>query len=234
MNRPPALTARAVPVAVLCTVALLAALLTAGGATSAAPPAAAHHHEHGAHANRPMNAREVAFHDGMRKLWEDHVTWTRLAIVAFSDGSQGFPETAGRLLQNQVDLGNAVRPFYGDRAAERLTALLRDHITIAVELLQAAKSGDTDAFEAARARWYANSDEIADLLSSLNPKAWPRPVVRSMMRTHLDQTLTEAADELGGDYAGSVAAYDAIHDHILVMADTLSAGIMAQFPHRFR
>jgi hypothetical protein len=232
MTRPSAsVSSRVVPVAVLCTVALLVALVTGGGATSAsAHPDAAHH----GHARHELTARQVAFHDQMRKLWEDHVTWTRLAIVSFADGSDGFPATAGRLLQNQADLGAAIQPFYGPRAGDRLTALLRDHITIAVELLQAAKGGDTAAFETARARWYANADQVADHLSSLNPRAWPRPAVRAMMRTHLDQTLTEAADELAGDYAGSVAAYDAIHAHILEMADTLSAGIIDQFPRRFR
>ena len=232
MPRPSAsVSSRAVPAAVLCTVALLVALVTGGGATSAsAHPDAAHH----GHARHALTARQVAFHDQMRKLWEDHVTWTRLAIVSFADGSDGFPATAGRLLQNQADLGAAIQPFYGPRAGDRLTALLRDHITIAVDLLRAARGEDTTAFGTARARWYANADQVADHLSSLNPGAWPRPVVRAMMRTHLDQTLTEAADELAGDYAGSVAAYDAIHAHILEMADTLSAGIIDQFPRRFR
>jgi hypothetical protein len=87
----------------------------------------------------PRNAAQVAFHDAMRKLWEDHVTWTRLAIVTFAAGYGGFDATAGRLLDNQDDIGNAIKPFYGDAAGEQLTALLTDHITIAVEILQKAK-----------------------------------------------------------------------------------------------
>ena len=58
--------------------------------------------------------------------------------------------------------------------------------------------------------------------------------MRSDMRTHLDQTLAEAAHELHGQYAASVADYEGIHAHILMMADQLSAGIIAQFPSRFR
>jgi hypothetical protein len=233
MNRSVHRTVRPVPVLLLAVVALLVAVLAGGTGTH--DPAHAESHQHDvASAGHALTAQQAAFHDQMRKLWEDHVTWTRLAIVTFADGSDGFAPTASRLLQNQVDIGDALEPFYGARAGDTLTALLHDHITIAVELLQAARNGDDEAFATARGRWYANSDAVSDHLSSLNPKAWPRPVVRAMMRTHLDQTLTEAADELGGDYPGSVAAYDAIHEHILEMADTLSAGIISQFPQHFR
>ena len=181
----------------------------------------------------PHNAAQVAFHDAMRKLWEDHVTWTRLAIVTFADGSAGFPATAARLLQNQVDIGDAIKPFYGDEAGAQLTALLHDHITIAVEILQAAKAGDTDAFNDASDRWYANANDIADFLSAANPRFWPNATMRADMKTHLDQTLTEAADELAGDYAASVADYEPVHHHILALADTLSRGIIGQFPSHF-
>ena len=173
------------------------------------------------------------FHDGMRKLWEDHVTWTRLAIVTFADGSGGFGPTAGRLLQNQIDIGDAIKPYYGDAAGDRLTALLHDHITIAVEVLQAAKADDATGFASAKTRWYANADDIADFLAAANPKAWPADAMRAAMRTHLDQTLTEASDELQGHYAASITDFEAIHAHILMMADQLSAGIIQAFPARF-
>src|SRR5262249_30987223 len=181
----------------------------------------------------PHNAAQVAFHDAMRKLWEDHVTWTRLAIVTFADGSAGFSATAARLLQNQVDIGDAIKPFYGDEAGAQLTALLRIHILIAVEILQAAKDRDNSAFNDASARWYANANDIADFLSAANPRFWPNAMLRADMKTHLDQTLTEAADELAADYTASVADYEHVHLHILALADTLSSGLIGQFPSHF-
>jgi len=189
--------------------------------------------QHGHVGARALTRKQVVFHDQMRKLWEDHVTWTRLAIVTFADGSAGFDATATRLLQNQADIGNAIKPFYGSAAGTRLTALLHDHITVAVELLQDAKAGDTAAFDAAKTRWYANANDIADFLSTANPHFWPRKTMRAAMKTHLDQTLAEAVAELGADYPASVAAYEAIHLHILDMADLLSSGIIGQFPRRF-
>ena len=217
--------------------ALLSALvgvLVVRAPAEAAPAATSTGHHHGPGLLTPRNARQVAFHDQMRKLWEDHITWTRLAIVTFADSSAGFSATADRLLQNQTDIGNAVKPFYGQAAGDQLTALLREHILIAVDLLQAAKAGDNAAFEAARTRWYANANAIADFLSAANPRFWPRATMREAMKAHLDQTLAEAAHELAGDYAASVADYEVVHAHILGMADLLSSGIMRQFPHRFR
>ncbi len=212
--------------------ALLVLALPQGDADASAPPA---HDHHGAHsAVIPRTTAQLAFHDGMRKLWDDHVTWTRLAIVTFADGSNGFSASATHLLQNQVDIGNAIKPFYGDAAGNQLTGLLHDHITIAVEILQAAKAGDSATFADADTRWYANSDAIADFLAAANPRHWDQDTMRAMMRTHLDQTLSEASHELGGDYTASVADYEAIHAHMLEMADVLSSGIMAQFPGKVR
>lgn len=180
-----------------------------------------------------MTPAQAAFHDQMRKLWEDHVTWTRLAIVTFADGSGGLDATAARLMKNQVDIGDAIKPFYGDAAANQLTALLQDHISIAVQLLQAAKGGDDAAFQRAKTAWYANANDIADFLARANPRYWPQDTMRAAMKAHLDQTLAEASHELTGDYAGSVADYDEIHHHILGMADVLSSGIIGAFPNRF-
>jgi len=230
MNQPTARALRPVPVSVLAVVALVAALLAGSVGTHDAAHADAHANHVATHA---MTSGQVAFHDQMRKLWEDHVTWTRLAIVTFADGSNGFDATATRLLQNQVDIGNAIKPFYGSAAGNQLASLLHDHIAIAVELLQAAKAGDNAAFDDANTRWYANANDIADLISSLDPAVWPDAAMRDMMKVHLDQTLAEASHELGGNYAASVADYEAIHEHILEMADSLSSGIIKQFPGSF-
>jgi hypothetical protein len=174
-----------------------------------------------------------AFHDGMRKLWEDHITWTRLVIVSIANDLPDTDPTVQRLLQNQVDVGDAIKPFYGEAAGNQLTALLTDHILIAAEILQAAKNGDTAAQNDAITRWYANADDIAEFLHAANPKKWPLEEMKAMMREHLDLTLQEAVAYLNGDHAASIAAYDQVHIQILEMADMLSEGIIRQFPNKF-
>lgn len=175
----------------------------------------------------------LGFHDAMRKLWEDHVTWTRLYIVSAAADLPDRELVAQRLLQNQVDIGNAVKPFYGEQAGEALTALLTDHILIAVEVVDAAKAGDTARFDDALTRWYANGNDIAAFLNSANPKNWPLADMQAGMKMHLDLTLQEASSRLQGNFEQDIRDYDAVHEHILGLADLLSDGIMKQFPSRF-
>jgi len=197
------------------------------GALATAP---SHADAHGATATR------TAFHDAMRVLWEDHIVWTRQFIVSAATEAENLPDTGptvDRLLANQTDIGNAIKPFYGEAAGDALTELLREHILTAADIIAAAKAGDGEAVEAASAAWYANADEIATFLSEANPRNWPLDEMKAHMKSHLDLTLEEAVARLEGRYADDIAAYDKVHADILEMADMLSAGIIAQFPSRF-
>lgn len=211
--------------------ATAAIAISGAGAGHASSTYGAQDHAHGNAS--AVTAKQQAFHDGMRKLWEDHITWTRMAIVSFAADAPDLKATEARLLANQVDIGNAIKPYYGKAAGKALTKLLKEHIIGAVELMTAAKSGDDTATAKAKAAWYANGNEIADFLSAANPKGWSKQAMRSMMKGHLDQTLDEAVNRLHGRFAADIRDYDRIHRHILTMADALSDGIMRQFPKRF-
>ena len=171
---------------------------------------------------------------GMHKLWEDHIVYTRNFIISFAGNLPDQDAVSARLLQNQVDIGDAIKPFYGDAAGSQLTSLLKDHILGAVEILKAAKAGDKAATDAAVTKWQANGDQIAMFLSNANPKNWPAATMKSEMRQHLDLTLKEATDRLGGNYAADIKDYDEVHHHILGLADALTDGIVKQFPDRFK
>lgn len=180
-----------------------------------------------------QSSKATALHDNMRTLWEDHGSWTRLAIVAFADNSPDLQQTEDRLLANQADIGNAIKPYYGEDAGNKLTDLLKQHIQTAVGVLQAAKSGDPAQLDQAKAAFYANGNQIADFLTTANPRNWPRDAVQNMMKTHLDQVVQMGSDELTHHYAESVNEWNAYRDHFLEIADTLSGGIVKQFPNRF-
>ena len=125
MNPVEALRRRRVSAPAIVLIALTSAALAVTTSGAHETHAAGAHHEaligtHGhaapAHA---LTARQLAFHDAMRKLWEDHITWTRLAIVSFAGGLPDLQATEARLLANQVDIGNAIKPYYGRTAGNR-------------------------------------------------------------------------------------------------------------------
>jgi len=173
------------------------------------------------------------FQDTMRRLWSDHVAYTRLFIVDAAGGTADKNATTQRLLQNQADIGNAAAEFYGRAAGDRLTALLKDHILIAANIVAAAKAGDNAKVTSENKRWHDNATDLAKFLHGANPKNWPEATLQSALFMHLDQTLNEASHQLKGDYAASIKDYDAAMDHMLMVADILSNGIMAQFPAKF-
>ena len=168
----------------------------------------------------------------LRKLWSDHVIWTREYIVAAVAGTPDANAAAGRLLKNQEDIGEAIVPYYGKGAGAKLTDLLKQHILIAVDLVAAAKSGDQKAFATHDARWTANIGEIAAFLSGANPN-WPERDVLDLLALHLKLTKDETVARITSDWTADVKAFDDIFTEILVVADTIHDGLVAQFPDRF-
>jgi hypothetical protein len=171
--------------------------------------------------------------NAMRKLWEEHIVYTRNYIISALANLEDASAIAQRLLRNQDDIGNAIKPYYGDAAGDKLASLLRDHIMIATEVVKAAKDGDTAALETANKKWYANADEIAIFLSGANP-AWQKSDLMDVLHKHLEFTTTEVVSRIKKDWASDIDAYDKGHEHMLMFADKLSSGIEKQFPKKFK
>ena len=180
----------------------------------------------------PLTPKAAALKQDMRKLWTDHVVWTRAYIVAAIGDQPESQAAANRLMKNQEDIGNAVGTIYGAPAGTQLTSLLKEHITIAVDLIKAAKAGDKAGQQKADASWQQNGLAIADFLSKANPN-WPRARLEELMKVHLSTTTAAVVARLNKNWDEDVRAYDEVYRHILMMADALSDGIIKQFPDKF-
>ncbi len=175
----------------------------------------------------------VDLRNAMRKLWEDHIEYTRNFIISALGGLEDTGKIAERLLMNQDDIGNAIKPIYGEEAGKKLSSLLRDHILIAADIVTAAKAGDNEGVAKGQKRWQQNADDIAVFLSSAN-SAWPLQSLKDMLYVHLALTTTEVVSRLKKDWPADIEAYDRGHAHMLMFADMLSDGIIKQFPDKFR
>jgi hypothetical protein len=178
----------------------------------------------------PMAKEDLRF--TMRKLWEDHIVYTRNYIISALSNLPDSGAIAERLLSNQDEIGAALKPYYGDEAGNKLATLLRDHIKIATVVVGAAKAGDKMALDKAQADWGANADAIAAFLSGANP-AWTKMELADMLHKHLDLTTGEVTSRLNKDWKADVDYYDKGHAHMLMFADVLTNGIVKQFPEKF-
>jgi hypothetical protein len=168
----------------------------------------------------------------MRKLWEDHIVYTRNYVISATSNLPDAQPVLDRLLRNQDDIGNAIAPYYGADAAKKLSTLLREHITIAGAVVKAAMAGDQTTLKAQQDKWSANGKSIAVFLSGANPN-WKQADLEQMMQMHLDLLTKQVTARINKDWAADIKAYDDGTDHILKMADALSDGIEKQFPDKF-
>ena len=182
--------------------------------------------------SKVYSQKEVDLQKAMRKLWTDHTVWTRLYILESLNDSPAASAAATRLLKNQEDIGNAIKPLYGDAAGTQLTALLKEHILIAVAIINDVKAGNATAQAADEANWTRNADDISAFLAGANPN-WPLPAVKDLMYMHLSTTKAELVARYTENYPADVQAWDAVYTHILTMSDALSDGIVKQFPTKF-
>ena len=228
-------TRRLIPLALATLVAgATAVVAVAHSSGTHAETGPAHHHGVAVvHGDRGISSQELTLRTTMDRLWQEHVVWTRLAIISLTTSAPDTKAAVARLLRNQTDIGNAVKPFYGAAAGKQLTGLLRQHILIAADLIAAAQKGDGAGVPAQQARWTKNADEIAALLSNGNPRFWKLRAMKTMMHDHLRLTTDEVVARLKGDWAADVKAYDLVEREILHMSEMLADGLVAQFPTRF-
>jgi len=181
----------------------------------------------------PPGEAAVELRLSMRKLWEEHLVYTRNYIISALAELPDAEAVAQRLMRNQDDIGNAVKPYYGSDAGNKLGGLLRDHIKVAAEVVQAATSGEKENLAASQKKWTANAMKLAEFLSDANPKL-SRSHFEEMLQKHLDLTTGEVVARLKRDWTTDIRAYDAGHAHMLMFSDALVDGIVEQFPEKFQ
>jgi hypothetical protein len=170
--------------------------------------------------------------EDMRILWNDHVIWTHNYIVSAVDGLEDQDKVLERLLQNQKDIGNAIKPLYGEKAGNQLADLLTEHIVIAGKIVEAAKAGNQKEVEKLNKEWYRNADDITTFLTSANPD-WSQKELKELLYMHLGFVTKEAVARIKKDWMQNIESFDKGRAHIFHLADALTEGIVKQFPEKF-
>lgn len=185
--------------------------------------------------SRSINKRvgsELNLYFTLRKLWADHVFYTRNYVLDAATDHPATQVVAKRLLKNQEEIGDALGQFYGGAVAKAVADLLKEHILIAVDIVTAARLNDTEHFKELDSKWHKNADDIAKALSDLNP-AWSYKTMQRMLYDHLSILTHQVSAHLKKDWQGDINAFDKGFNQILDMAVELAQGLIMQFPARF-
>ena len=170
----------------------------------------------------------------MRKLWAEHMEWTYATVDAFFHDQSGLNAKLNRLLQNQQDIGEAIKPYFGNQAGDKLSALLTEHIQLAVPVLSAAQDGDDPALTDALDNWYANAQEVGDHFAAINPEVWGKTKLRDMWKTHITQTVGYSVALLQNNLEDAIVKYQEAYDHMMGMGDIMAEGIAKKSPDSFK
>ena len=169
--------------------------------------------------------RAVKLSQDMRRVWMEHVWWTRNVIIGIISNLPGNAEYTARLLQNPADMANVFAPNFGVFPRQQFIDLFSTHLKQGAAIVEAAKAGNMDLVETLQVQWHQNSDQIAAMFATLSP-CYRFEEVRCMMYTHLRLTTDEAVQNLSGQYAEEVKTFDKIQAEALMMADYFTSGIV--------
>jgi hypothetical protein len=180
--------------------------------------------------------RAARFRASQRKLWEDHVWRTRNLII-----SRLATPILGDLIpvlnwlqQNQTDIGNSFKTFYGNAYGDQLANLLHAHVNIAVDVVNAAViAGFVDENGPNYLLWRANATEIAQQYASVN-KHLSFAKLNEMLQVHLDLTAAEVDARLIADWNADIASFDAGETHMLMFSDYVANGTVENFERKFK
>lgn len=125
-----------------------------------------------------------------------------------------------------------VKRVYGEIAGDTYSQLVKEHLLIAADLVNAAIAGNEQAAMDAERKWYDNADQIAHFLSSVN-RFLDEEAVRGMFYEHLDLTKQEAIFMINIDYQKDIEVYDKIEKQAREMADTIADAMIMLYPTMF-
>lgn len=164
-----------------------------------------------------------------RQLWIEHVLWTRDFIKSDLSSLEDKDVVLERLLKNQDDIGNSIKPYYGEEAGNKLAVLLREHIEVAVQVVDTAKVGNKADLDKYNKLWYENAGQIADFLNSANPN-YSNKTLKDMLHKHLQSITDQAVARVNKDWKSNIESYDKGQEHMINFDDVLSNGIIKQLP----
>lgn len=174
------------------------------------------------------NYGQINLMNELRKLWKEHIIWTRLFIISALAGLPDLDVVTKRLLRNPSDFANVLEIFYGRQKGDTFRSLLEEHLKIAGSIVENAGRQNTKAVDQYSKLWYRNADQIAAFLAGINP-AWSEDEWKNLMHDHLRMTADMVTARLSEEYLKDSIIFDMAQEQVLTMADVMASGMIKQF-----
>lgn len=182
----------------------------------------------------PYSESAVNFRIYLRSLWEYQVTWTRSYIVSVMSGLDEVSVIEDNLIENQGRAGEAIKPYYGNLFGNILAGLLKKHVVIAIEIINATKSGNVKEIRKAKQKGRANANKVAFYLSLSGNPLLNKQTLKDLFYQHLDYIVMQADYRMKKDLTAEKKVYDDALEHAIKIADLLSEAVIQQFPEKFK
>ncbi|UVJ41830.1 hypothetical protein NVV94_14010 [Pseudomonas sp. LS1212] len=169
----------------------------------------------------------------LRDLWVEHIFWTRTYATANQSGnSQQATTASAEVVANATTIANSLAPLYGQPAADQLLKLLAGHWGAVKHYSDATVGKKAAGKEAAVSELTSNAKAIATFLAKANPNL-PQASLVTILSAHGGHHVVQIDELAKKDYAAEAKTWEAMREHILVLADTLTAALVKQFPEKF-
>lgn len=163
-----------------------------------------------------------------QRLWTQFALWMRSFQHCILEDSQNLPAVTTRLYEQlPLDFYNVFLVFYGEEIAQMFLNNFSRFIHNTWPILQAFKSGDQAAVDAAVVQWYQTADTLADFLAR-NNIYWNVDQWKSLLYQYIRSYIQGVVAYLGGDHEQEIAIYENLEDICLRMAGYLARGIIAR------
>ena len=167
----------------------------------------------------------------LRIIFRDIATWIRAYLVSTDpELKQVIMEKLNNL---PIEYGDVLKLYFGDNAAEEFTLLFSNYFKLMVSLIDAQKSGDTNAVNEYTKQLEQNVDERVNFLSRINP-FWEKNISTDLLTKYNEFTIDEINTFLKKDYRRNVDLFDKILDLTSIIGDYIADGLVKYFTYSSR
>jgi hypothetical protein len=181
----------------------------------------------------PADTAALTTRLALRDLWVEHIFWIRNYAIANQAGDRQQAAIASQeVVSNATAIANSIAPLYGQPAAEQLLELLGGHWGAVKHYSDATVSQSASGKQAAVNALTSNAKALAKFLSSANPYL-PEATLTTLLAAHGGHHIAQIDALAKKDYKAEAATWKHMREHILGLADALTAALVKQFPDKF-